>query len=83
MALIGGALGGAEAAVAPGDREAGDEPLDVPLERSRQGLVEVVDIEDERPVRRRIDAEVGEVRVAAELRVQVGPGAPARSEAIR
>src|SRR6476469_568635 len=39
-----GPLGGGESAVASRDREAGDEALDVPLERSRQGLVEVVDV---------------------------------------
>ena len=37
-----------EATIAPRDGEARDEPLDVPLERAGQRLVEVVDAEDER-----------------------------------
>jgi hypothetical protein len=57
----------AKAPLASGDRNARDQPLDVPLERARAGLVEVVAVEDEFPVRRRKDAEVREVRVAAEL----------------
>ena len=56
-----------EAAVAARDGEARDEPLDVPLERARQRLVEVVDAEDEAPIRRGERAEVGQVGVAAEL----------------
>ena len=36
------------------------------------GLVEVVDVEDQAPVRGREDTEVGEVRIAAELDVQIG-----------
>ena len=59
-----------EAALPAGDRETGGEPLHVPLERSRQRLVEVVEAEDEPPVGRGEDAEVREVRVAAELGVQ-------------
>ena len=50
-----------------GDLEAGGEPLDVPLPRTRQGLVEVVDVEDELAVRGREGAEVREVGVTAEL----------------
>ena len=63
-----------EASIPARDREAGGEPLHVPLEWSRQRLVEVVDAEDEPPVRCGEDAEVGEVRVAAELGVQSRPG---------
>ena len=66
------ALLGVEPAVAAGDREARHEPLDVPLERPWQRLVEVVDAEDQPPVRSGEDAEVREVRVAAELHLQVG-----------
>ena len=47
-----------EAAVSAGDGEAHHEPLDVPLERSRQRLVEVVDAEYEPPVGRGEYAEV-------------------------
>ena len=63
-----------EAAVATGHREAGHQPLHVPLERSRQGLVEVVDAEDQPPVRRGEHAEVRQVRVTAELHVEPGAG---------
>ncbi len=73
-----------EAAVATCDGEAGDEPLDVPLERPGVRLVEVVDAEDEPAVGRRKRAEVGQVRIAAELdRAGSVLGAPARSDAIR
>ena len=64
---------GIEGAVAAGHGEACDEPLDVPLERAGQGLVEVVDAEDEAPIGGGEPAEVGEVRVAAELHLQAGP----------
>jgi len=40
-----------ELAITCGDLEAGDEAEQVPFERSRVGLVEVVEVEDERPVR--------------------------------
>ncbi len=61
-----------EAAFAAGDLEAGGEPLDVPLPRPRQGLVEVVEVEDEAAVGRGEGAEVGEVGVAACLHPQPG-----------
>ena len=66
-----------EAAVTPGDGEARDEPLDVPFERPRQRLVEVVEAEHELAVGGGKAAEVREVRVAAELRVEARPR-PAR-----
>ena len=53
-----GTLGGGEPPVASRHGEAGDQSLDVPLERPRQGLVEVVDVEDEGPVRGGVGAEV-------------------------
>ncbi len=59
-----------EATVSARHREARCEPLDVPLERSRKRLVEVVDAEDAPSVRCGEDPEVGEVRVPAELRLQ-------------
>ena len=62
-----------EAAIPAGHREAGDEPLDIPLERPRQRLVEVVRVEHEPPVRGRVHPEVREVRVAAQLHVQPRP----------
>ena len=58
-----------EAAVTACDGDARCETLHVPLERPREGLVEVVDAEDEPPIRRGEDAEVGEVRISAELSV--------------
>ena len=67
-----------EAALPAGDREAGGEPLHVPLERPRQRLVEVVEAEDEPPVGCGEDAEVREVRVAAELGVQIPSAARPR-----
>ena len=64
------ALGRVELAIAPGDREARDEALDVPLERAGQRLVEVVEAEDQPPVGSGERPEVRQVRVAAQLRVQ-------------
>ena len=56
-----------EPVVAPGDRQARGEPLDVPLPRARERLVEVVDVEHELALGRAEDAEVREVGVAADL----------------
>ena len=63
---------GGEAVVARRDLEAGRQPLDVPLPRARQGLVEVVDVEDEPALGRLEEAEVHQVRVAAELGDEAG-----------
>jgi hypothetical protein len=49
------------------DRDAGGEALDVPLERPRVRLVEVVDVEDESPVGPLEEPEVRDVGVTAEL----------------
>ena len=49
------------------DREAGGQAFDVPFPGADQRLVEVVEVEDEPPVRRVEEAEVGEVGVAADL----------------
>ena len=76
--MIVGALLLVEAAVAAGDGEARDEPLDVPLERAGKRLVEVVEAEDDLAVGGGEAAEVRQVRVAAELGVQ--PGARAGRE---
>ena len=73
-----GALLLVEAAIAPGDGEARGEPLDVPLERAGERLVEVVEAEDELAVGRGEAAEVRQVGVAAELGVE--PGARAGRE---
>ena len=61
------ALPGREAAIAPADLDARGEPLDVPLPRPLVRLVEVVEVEDEPAVGGGEDAEVRQVRVAAEL----------------
>ncbi len=58
------------------DRHARCEALDVPLPRARQRLVEVVRVEDESPVGRRVRAEVHQVRVAAELGGDPAHGRP-------
>ena len=65
---------GVEAPIASGDSEAGHQPLDVPLERARQRLVEVIDAEDQLPVRGGEDTEVGQMRIPAQLHRQVGAG---------
>ena len=63
-----------EPTVATGHREARDEPLHVPLERTGQRLVEVVDAEDQPSIGRGERTEVREVGVAAELDLQTGAG---------
>jgi hypothetical protein len=65
-------LGLSEAVIPRGDHHAGGEALDVPLERSRQCLVEVVDVEHETAIRRGEHPEVQEMRVAAGLNADVG-----------
>jgi hypothetical protein len=57
----------AESVLPAGHGQAGREPLHVPLPRPRRGLVEVVDVEDQAPLRRAEQPEVQQVRVAAEL----------------
>ena len=71
------------AGFAAGEDEAGGHALDVPLEWAADGLVEVVDVEDETAVGRGEGAEVAYVGVAAELGKQSGVGAEReRSEAM-
>jgi hypothetical protein len=65
----------AEPTLTRGDDQAGHQPLEVPLERARQGLIEVVDVEDQASLRRAEQAEVGQVRVAAQLHSKVRPRA--------
>ena len=60
----------AEPAIAAGDRDARGQALDVPFPGSRQALVEVVEVEDQPPIRRGEYAVVGEVRIAAQLRAR-------------
>jgi hypothetical protein len=68
------ALGPGQAAIAAEDRQAGGQPLDVPLPRAGQGLVEVVDVEDQGPFGRPEATEVAQVGVAAQLHPQPGIG---------
>ena len=60
--------------VAPGDGQARGQALDVPLEGSGQGFVEVVDVEDEPPLGGGERAEVRQVRVPAQLDPQARGG---------
>ena len=52
---------------APGQHKRGGHPLQVPLERTANGFVEVVDVEDQPSVGSGIRAQVAHVRVAAKL----------------
>ena len=67
-------LGGREAVAAAGDDDARGQPLDVPLPGRREGLVEVVGVEHERPLGRPEEPEVGQVGVTAGLHDDVGAG---------
>ena len=66
-ALLGRGLGNPT-----GDGEACSEPLHIPLERSRQWLIEIVDIEDRDPFRTCITAEIREMTVSAGLDAETG-----------
>ena len=63
-------VAGAEAVIAGGNGKAGRQALYVVLERSRQRLVEVVQVEHQGPLGRCEPPEVRQVGVAAELHVQ-------------
>ena len=67
-------LGLAEAVVTRRDREARRHALHVVLERARQRLVEVVQVEQQGPLRRGEQPEVRQMSIAAELNHQAGPG---------
>src|SRR5580700_5185932 len=56
-----------EAAVTSHDLEARRQPLHVPLPRSREGLVEIVDVEQHPPLGRAEQAEIRQVGVTAQL----------------
>ena len=64
-------MGVCETVIARGDDHARGQPLDVPLKRCRQRLVEVVHVEDQAPVGRGEEAEVEQVGVAAGLHPDV------------
>ena len=59
-----------ESVVTRRDREAGRHPLHVVLERPRKGLVEIVQIEQQLPLRRGEHAEIRQMRIAAQLDAQ-------------
>ncbi len=68
------AVGRTEPIRAAGDHDACRQPLEVPLPRCGQRLVEVVGVEHKAPLRRREEPEVGQVGIAAGLHQDVGPG---------
>ena len=76
------ALGGEKPRCRATHVQAGAETLDVPLPRARDGLVEVVDVEDEVPLGGGELPEVADVRVAARLDPDAGVGIAARSIAM-
>ncbi|MNT09472.1 hypothetical protein D3C72_1442570 [compost metagenome] len=57
-----------ETPVARGHHERGGQPAHVPVEGALQGFVEIVDVEDQRALGAGKEAEVREVRIAAQLR---------------
>ncbi len=59
---------------ASGEHKAGGKPLQVPLEGTADGLIEVVDVEDEAAVGRGECAEVADVGVSADLINDAGVG---------
>ena len=63
----------AEAVVARRDREARRHPLHVVLERTRQRLVEIVQIEQKLPLGRSEHTEIRQMRVATQLNRQARP----------
>lgn len=62
-----------EPVVPTGDHDPGGESLHVPFEQARERLVEVVQIEHEPSIWAEEGAEVGEVRIAAQLQPDVRP----------
>ena len=65
-------VGLGESVVAARDRKTRRHPLHVPLERPRQRLVEVVQVEQQAPFRGGEQAEVRQVGVAAQLGIEAG-----------
>ena len=67
-----------DAVVVAGYDDARRQAHDVPLEGCGVGLIEVVDVEGHRPLRRREHAEVGDVRIAAALHVDAARWCPSQ-----
>jgi hypothetical protein len=65
-----------KAGLASAQDQAGAQSLEVPFERRRQGLVEIVDVEHRPAFRRGEAAEIGQVTVAAALHHEPGPLCP-------
>ena len=65
---------GREPVVPSGHGQARGQPLDIPLERAGQGLVEVVDVEDQVALGRGERAEIRQVGVTAQLHPKPGGG---------
>ena len=63
-----------EAVLAAGHPHAGRQPVQVPLPGPGVGLVEVVEVEDQVALGRGVEAEVAQVGVAADDRLDPGPG---------
>jgi hypothetical protein len=63
----------AKGVVARGDQHARGQALDIPLPRTWQRLIEIIDVGDQPPLGRGEHAEVRQVRVAAALDGQSGP----------
>src|SRR2546425_2503142 len=57
--------GSREAVLPPGDHDAGDQSLHIPLPGTRQSLVKIIHIENLVSLRRCIGSEVGDVSIAA------------------
>ena len=67
-------LTGVKPEVASSDREASDQPLEIPLKRARQRLVKIVDVEHQPPIRCCERTEVRQVSITAQLHGQAGFG---------
>ena len=63
-----------ETVVSRGDGEAGRQALYIPFERRRERLIEVIDVEDQPPVRLREHAKIQQVSVAASLHPDISSG---------
>ncbi len=74
QACRGAGIAVAEFLIAGGDGKAGRQPLEIPVERGRERLIEIVHVEDQPPVGRGEHAEVQQVRVTAGLHPDVGRG---------
>ena len=57
-------------ALAPGQHNARRHALDVPFPRPANGLIEIVEIENQRPIRRRERSQILHMRVTAQLHRQ-------------